>query len=229
MEHKKYAQLFSEDRISSYESIEEHDRNLDLIASITKDLAIIELVFRNRIDQIMLNRRQDWIRVWHAELLIQKENGNLKNPREKAIFYKIDQEFQKKENSLASHNHLISRMMFGFWIEVAFYILQHRYCNSCDLIDVSNIDLKKYSKFNEKLKDNNLKLLIILALVQKIRNRAFHWENLLKNKERILNNYKIIKIPNIYTAFRGFSNGIYADKIEVFLKDVLNNIDNELN
>ncbi|PAF46884.1 hypothetical protein BKH41_08425 [Helicobacter sp. 12S02232-10] len=48
----KYENLFSKQRIESYRNVEEHNENLQLIASITKDLAIIELVFRNKVNKI---------------------------------------------------------------------------------------------------------------------------------------------------------------------------------
>ena len=46
----KIRTLFSSERISSYDNINQHFENFDLIASISKNLGIAEVLLRNKID-----------------------------------------------------------------------------------------------------------------------------------------------------------------------------------
>ena len=89
---------------------------------------------------------------------------------------------------------------------------------------MSKINLTNYSRRNRNPSDNNLKLILVIRLIQHIRNRAFHWENLLKANE---NSYGKI-LPNITAKEQNNLVGIFPTKIETFLQDVLKCIDERL-
>ena len=62
-----------------------------------------------------------------------------------------------------------------------------------------------------------------MNLIRVIRNRCFHWENLLKTRTNKGEVY-----PRITTEFRGTFIGIAPQNIEIFLIDVLKSFDEGL-
>ena len=70
----------------------------------------------------------------------------------------------------------VSKQTFGFWTKVIDEAKIHN-----DIVNLDKLDFKKYSKFNRKNKLLNYqKVKILYDLAVKIRNRAFHFENLYK-------------------------------------------------
>lgn len=67
------------------------------------------------------------------------------------------------------------------------------------------------------------KVNIALNLMRTIRNRAFHWENLLKTRT-----IKGVVFPRITHSEKNSTLGIMPDKILVFLDDLISTIDNEV-
>lgn len=53
--------LFSKGRIVSYDSINQHFDNFDLIAQISKNLGIAEVLLRNKIDSVMCSLDSAWL------------------------------------------------------------------------------------------------------------------------------------------------------------------------
>ncbi|PAF50317.1 hypothetical protein [Helicobacter sp. 13S00477-4] len=102
---------------------------------------------------------------------------------------------------------------------MASYVLDKKSikCSYKDVINIDRINLVNYHNKNHKINDNVLKLKIILNLILIIRNRAFHWENLLK----IGYAKKGYRIPKIYVKKNQSTNGIYPNKIKIFINDVL--------
>lgn len=66
------------------------------------------------------------------------------------------------------------------------------------------------------------KNIIVFNLLRTIRNRAFHWENLLKTRE--MNGEKF---PRITHRENGTVVGVMPEMILCFLDDLINTIDNE--
>lgn len=109
----------------------------------------------------------------------------------------------------------ISKQTFGYWAKL---INQKSIHNK--LIDLSLVDFRKYSKFNKKSKLKNYqKVRICYDLLISIRNRAFHFENLLKTK---------VGKPRISTLRNGVIVGIDPVNLESFLNDILDCFDTEL-
>lgn len=70
----------------------------------------------------------------------------------------------------------VSKQTFGFWAKIIDEAKIHN-----DTFNLDKLDFKKYSKFNRKNKLLNYqKVKILYDLAVKIRNRAFHFENLYK-------------------------------------------------
>ena len=106
----------------------------------------------------------------------------------------------------------VSKQTFGFWAKIIDEAKIHN-----DIVNLDKLDFKKYSKFNRKNKLLNYqKVKILYDLAVKIRNRAFHFENLYK-----LNDYQT---PRISTRvgkalvaidpqmLGGFVNEMFFDK-----------------
>lgn len=100
------------------------------------------------------------------------------------------------------------------------------------MFDLQKMDFRKYHWRNRNFcfingkkhhLSNVAKVNIALNLLRNIRNRAFHWENLLKTRE--INN---IPYPRITHKENGSSIGIMPEMILVFLDDLIDNINNEV-
>ncbi len=90
---------------------------------------------------------------------------------------------------------------------------------------MGHINFKKYSIFNKKDKMRNYqKVEVAYSLLRTLRNRAFHFENLLKQNAN--------GTPRLSTRFMfGKSKiivGIEAKHIETFLNDMIESFDDEL-
>ncbi|WP_169783713.1 ATPase, partial [Campylobacter mucosalis] len=112
-----------------------------------------------------------------------------------------------------SDDKFISQQTLGFWVTMIDIMKIHN-----KILPNIDIDFKRYSKFNlQKNLLNHEKIKILYSLLRTIRNRAFHFENLLKlnanNRPRLScalqrKDYKLIV-------------GIDPDNIELFLDDFL--------
>ena len=51
MDREKYIELYSNPRIDSYSSIDEHEANFEMLGSIAPKLARTQIIIRNRIDR----------------------------------------------------------------------------------------------------------------------------------------------------------------------------------
>lgn len=227
MDIKKYIEIFSKEIINSYKSIEEHNQNLELISELTKRLAVIELALRNRIDSFLKKENADWAYILYNELRVSVKNPNKKDYISR-IFNKIKQEIEI--DIFPTNNQIVSRLNFGFWVDFSYYLLKQKSKQFCftGIINISDIKLEKYSSLNKRIDDNIIKLGFILKLTQKIRNRAFHWENLLKNGEILNRKCKKIKSPAIYVTINKITIGIMPNNIRVFINDILRCLEKEI-
>ncbi|MFC3848533.1 hypothetical protein ACFOPX_08450 [Helicobacter baculiformis] len=209
MKNTKLVLFFSQERLDSYESIDAHFNNLRLIGRITPKLAIIELILRNLLDFEKRQSSSDWLR-HHANS-------------------KILSKIQKLEsNGKLTHTQLLSKMSLGEIIT----IINENVCVRSKIFALQHFDFKKYESSNrnyyinthKKTKFNNdNKAEIVMYLVLSIRNRCFHWENLLKTRVNKGKTY-----PRITTKFRETIIGVAPQNIELFLDDVLKSFDAEI-
>ncbi|WP_158654453.1 hypothetical protein [Helicobacter salomonis] len=142
---------------------------------------------------------------------------------------KIASKIQKLElNGKLTHTQLLSKVSLG---EIVRVINESAYTRS-KIFTLQHFDFKIYDPSNrnycmdtpKKTKfSNDNKAEIVMSLLLSIRNRCFHWENLLKFRT---NRGKVY--PRITTKFRGTIIGIAPRNIELFLDDVLKSFDDGL-
>ncbi|EAJ0326373.1 hypothetical protein YZ31_05815 [Campylobacter lari] len=134
-------------------------------------------------------------------------------------------EFKDKE-SLEPHQ-ILSRLSLGV---VAKLVVSYKVQNK--ILELKTFDFRKYSPSNRNFFiykntkqgfDNIDKVNIVLNLLHTLRNRACHFENLLKLRE---NNNKLY--PRISTKEKGTNIGLMPDKIEDFLNDLICGINKDL-
>ena len=199
MNEKKYIELFSQARIDSYGSIEEHEANFQMLGKIAPKLARIEIIVRNRIDRKMRENNENWMSHLPNDIILDDDNGKIKDC-----------------------DTLVSRQTFGFWIKVVEHYKIHSCAFNKEFLD--NFSFKKYyeknkERLNKKELNNYQKAYAILLLTKSIRNRAFHFENLLKilanNRPRLSVKATFRKNQTIFS--------IMPNKIIDFLNDILSN------
>lgn len=219
---KNKINLFSQERLKSYSlqedkkdieiQLKRHNNNLNLIQRITKDFALIEIGLRNILNfyMIEISNNIDWIENYRSRTIT---NYN-------SIISNIKKRYPVDKQDILNNNQLLSNLTLGVIIK----ILKEK--NISDRIfNFANLNLKKYhiKNKNRKSKNNNRsrltnkeKINIMLSLLSDIRNRSFHWESLIKIRE---NGY-----PRLSTNEYNILTSIEADKIEIFLSDILEEI-----
>ncbi|STP09345.1 CAAX protease [Helicobacter cinaedi] len=227
MQLEDYEFYFSKERMNSYDSVEQHNKNLHLISSISLYIGIFELFFRNKIDSVIRDKtdNEEWLfnlmnsfNLLSFDAMSEIEKNMYQN------FRKVNREQAK------THSQIVSRLTFGFWVNLSKLLIfgweDHGFAkvNYTEILDVSKIDLRKYDINNHILYDNRLKLIFIVRLIQHIRNRAFHWENLLKIKREDNGRH----ISNISASEKGKTMRILPKNIEIFLSDVLECTDRKI-
>ncbi len=206
--------ILSKDRLIAYDSLEQYKENLKLIASITPKISNLEIYLRNALDYCLTQiKGSDWVFSESALTPLIKE---LKE--------------KKKE---ITHSLILSKMSLGAVVRLIF----------CYKLEGVVLDLRAYRfrayyhenkdtlliKNRKQNLSNYAKAHIALNLLWTIRNRAYHWENLLKTKP---NNR-----PRIATPFNGKTEnipmdkilviGIEPNKITLFLDDLIKSIGNK--
>ncbi|WP_104708084.1 hypothetical protein [Helicobacter ailurogastricus] len=208
--------LFSAQRLKGYASPKEHEANFTLIASISHKIGILEVVIRNKIDSILLEKKGDW---WQH----------------------LPQNIHITGDPTCKED-LVSKQSMGFWLKVVecFKI----YDKLFDLDFLDRLNFKRYCSQNKNRFGNKTSLKpckkahlkryekadLILQLLHALRNRAFHFENLYKytpkgyprlsvkitdDKHRNKNQAPQLEKPQeLYVALQ-------PDKIQLFLDDLL--------
>lgn len=207
-----FNELFSQIRLSSYDNnIVKHYDNLKLVGKITPKIATLEIILRNKLDNKLSEQDSNWIK-----------NSNDENIK------KAKDEIEKREkNRILSHHQYLSRISLGAIIHL---IKENKLQNS--IMDLKNINFRNYNQYNRNffLKNgkkrnfgNIYKVDIVLSLLQNLRNRSYHWENILKTTEKNGKHYPRLttKIENVYI-------GINPQKIELFLDDLIKTFNEEI-
>ena len=204
--------LLSPERLSSYENIDEHFDNLVLIGKITPKLALIEIALRNLMDALLRQIDERWLLDSEDEYVCElkaKIAGRLgiANP---------------------THEQFLSNFTLGANIAI---IKKFRLQNK--IFHFQGLNFKDFYEGNKnfyfsksgaktKFKNKN-NVNIVLGLLPNIRNRAFHWENLLK----LVKNGQNLA-PRLSVNMQGTVIGIHPQKIEIFLDFILNSLDRAL-
>lgn len=205
-----FANLLSEKRLASYNNdIIKHYDNLKLIGKITPKIATLEIILRNKLDSKLSELDNEWIKNSNDEMI--------KKAKEK---------IEEREKNNLSHHQYLSRMSLGV---IIYLIKENRMQDS--IMDLNNINFRNYNQYNRNffLKNgkkrnfrNIYKVDIVLSLLQNLRNRSYHWENILKTTEK---NGK--SFPRLTTKIENTYIGINPQKIELFLDDLIKTFDEE--
>ena len=174
---------------------------LDKIAS---KLSRIEIIIRNRIDRKMCESNKDW------------------------LFHLPEHIHLDASDETQDHDTLVSRQTFGFWIKVARHYKIEPVTFKKDFLD--NFSFKKYyNKNKERLNKAELndyqKACSILLLTKNIRNRAFHFENLLKLRK---SGIPRLSVKVDLKENRVFYFSIEPNMIIEYLDDILESFDKAL-
>ncbi len=206
--------ILSKERLDTYDSLEQYKENLKLISFITPKISSLEIYLRNALDYCLTQiKGSDWV-------FSENSLTNLIN----------EQKEKKKE---ITHSLILSKMSLGAVIKLIF----------CYKLEGVVLDLRAYRfrayyhenkdtlliKNRKQNLSNYAKAHIALNLLWTIRNRAYHWENLLKTKP---NNR-----PRITTYFTGLKDNdrakmpmnisVEPSKIVLFLDDLIKSIGNK--
>ncbi|MEJ8610501.1 CAAX protease [Helicobacter pylori] len=204
--------ILSRERLDTYDNLEQYKENLKLISFITPKISNLEIYLRNALDHCLTQiKGSDWVF---------SENS----------LTDLINEQKKKE---ITHSLILSKMSLGAVIRLIF-------CYKLEgvILDLKRINFKSYYPNNKNTlfinnKKNPLsstsKVHIALNLLWTIRNRTYHWENLLKTKP---NNR-----PRITTSFTGLKDNdrakmpmnisVEPSKIVLFLDDLIKSIGNK--
>lgn len=206
--------ILSKERLVAYDSLEQYKENLKLISFITPKISNLEIYLRNALDYCLTQMKgSEWV-------FSENSLTDLIN----------DQKEKKKE---ITHSLILSKMSLGAVIRLIF----------CYKLEGIILDLRAYRfrayyhenkdtlliKGKKRLLYNYIKAHIALNLLWTIRNRAYHWENLLKIQPN--------KRPRITTSFSGKTKnipmdrilviGVEPNKITLFLDDLIKSIGNK--
>ncbi|EMX6806733.1 hypothetical protein AAHJ46_001870 [Campylobacter coli] len=204
--------LFSQMRLSSYnDDIVKHYDNLKFVGKITPKIATLEIILRNKLDNKLSEQDSNWIK-----------NSNDENIK------KAKDEIEKREkNRILSHHQYLSRISLGTIIHL---IKENKLQNS--IMDLKNINFRNYNQHNRnfffengiKLRFRNThKVDIVLSLLQNLRNRSYHWENILKTTEKNGKHY-----PRLTTKIENTHVGVDPQKIDLFLSDLIKTFNEEI-
>ena len=208
--------ILSQERLESYEgNIQNYYTNRLLALQAGHKIAEIEVYLRNMLDFCMKKTKgSEWIKSEESLKLISAKSH-------------IPQQELSSSQILAS-------LMLGEVVELINFYKMKNY-----MFDLEDMDFKKYHWNNRNVGyvngrktqfSNVAKVEITLNLIRVIRNRCFHWENLLKT--RILKDKEYPRIATIYPKNEVREKqtivGIMPEMILVFLDDLLNAINNPM-
>ncbi|ECB9849312.1 hypothetical protein FLR36_09000 [Campylobacter jejuni] len=207
-----FNELFSQIRLSSYDNnIVKHYDNLKCVGKITPKLATLEIILRNKLDNKLSEKDNDWI----------------KNSNDEKIKKSKEEIEHRKKNRILSHHQYLSRISLGTIIHL---IKENKLQNS--IMDLKNINFRNYNQYNRnfffengiKLRFRNThKVDIVLSLLQNLRNRSYHWENILKTTEKNGKHY-----PRLTTKIENTHVGVDLQKIDLFLSDLIKTFNEEI-
>lgn len=198
----------SNTRLQSYKNLDEHFKNLILISKLSPKIGILEITLRNYLNDILAKKfqNQDW--------LLNYDNENIKEQISK---------LNKSKKRMPTKDELLSNLTLGTIVKIIEDEKIEKYI-------FSNLDLKRFDKNNKKyyfLNNKKTKISLIdknralLKLFLILRNRASHFENLLK-----LRNNKISNIS--YKLNQNYYISIDPINLERFLDDLINDFNEDL-
>ncbi|WP_121012480.1 CAAX protease [Helicobacter pylori] len=206
--------ILSRERLNTYDSLEQYKENLKLISFITPKISSLEIYLRNALDYCLTQiKGSDWVF------------------SENSLTDLINEQKEKKKE--ITHSLILSKMSLGAVIRLIF----------CYKLEGVILDLRAYRfrayyhenkdtlliKNRKQNLSNYAKAHIALNLLWTIRNRAYHWENLLKiqpnNRPRITTYFTGLKDND--RAKMPMNISVEPSKIVLFLDDLIKSIGNK--
>ncbi len=206
--------ILSRERLDTYDSLEQYKENLKLISFITPKISSLEIYLRNALDYCLTQiKGSEWV-----------FNENSLTP--------LIKELKEKKKEI-THSLILSKMSLGAVIKLIF----------CYKLEGVILDLRAYRfrayyhenkdtlliKNRKQNLSNYAKAHIALNLLWTIRNRAYHWENLLKiqpnNRPRITTSFTGLKDND--RAKMPMNISVEPSKIVLFLDDLIKSIGNK--
>ena len=212
----KFEDLLSKERLASYEnSPYVHFFNLKMITNATSKIATLEIILRNKLNNVLSLKNANWIEYSTDTKIIEAR-----------------EQFKRENGEPLSNHQYLSRMSLGLIIHT---IRVEKLQNS--VMNLKSFDFRHYDannkvftindKTNKKTYLSNYKKVdIALSLLQELRNRCYHWENLLK--VRVTESFPPVIYPRLTTKIYNVRIGIHPFKIENFLCDLIKTYDEEI-
>ncbi len=205
--------ILSKDRLETYDNLEQYKENLKLISLITPKISNLEIYLRNALDYCLTQiKGNEWV-------------------FDEVSLIPLIEELKDKKKEI-THSLVLSKMSLEAVIKLIFF-----YKLEGVALDLRAYSLEAYYKDNKDTLliksrkqhlSNYAKAYIALNLLWAIRNRAYHWENLLKlranNRSRITTRFiRELEKP----TSKSFNFGIMPNKIVSFLDDLIKSIGNK--
>ncbi len=193
--------------------MKQYKENLKLISLITPKISNLEIYLRNALDYCLTQiKGNEWV-------------------FDEVSLIPLIEELKDKKKEI-THSLVLSKMSLEAVIKLIFF-----YKLEGVALDLRAYSLKAYYKDNKDTLlikgrkqhlSNYAKAYIALNLLWTIRNRAYHWENLLKlranNRPRITTRFiRELEKP----TSKSFNFGIMPNKIVSFLDDLIKSIGNK--
>ena len=183
----------------------------------------LELSLRNIIDfALKLTLGNEWLQTLKQQYMQKDKSKTSFEERLLLEISKIENKYTKCSKPLPKRDQYISNLSLGFWVKIAD---EFKICSI--LFNPSLLDFRNYGgSYNNRdisKAQKHWKIIYAMNLLLIIRNKAYHWENLLKlnanNNPNITyqnnKNYKLIA-------------SITPNKINKFLEDFLKTINSKL-
>ncbi|AVG73463.1 hypothetical protein [Helicobacter pylori] len=206
--------ILSRERLDTYDSLEQYKENLKLISFITPKISNLEIYLRNALDYCLTQMKgNEWV-------------------FDEVSLIPLIEELKDKKKEI-THSLVLSKMSLGAVIKLIF----------CYKLEGVILDLRAYRfrayyhenkdtlliKNRKQNLSNYAKAHIALNLLWTIRNRAYHWENLLKiqpnNRPRITTYFTGLKDND--RAKMPMNISVEPSKIVLFLDDLIKSIGNK--
>ncbi len=192
-ELSKVIENISIDRLSSYKFndsdnsdliLRRYIYNIQVAESFYPLLAALEISLRNRLYMAIVNLKgENW-------LLNEITSSNMLLVNERKILLDVYNKIKRKYTNI-SETSIIAELTFGFWINLCKKVYKNTLWDKQGFFDKIFPDFDKH--FNSPTWDKTKVVFPILKEILRLRNRIFHHEIIINNKNGIENMYEQTK------------------------------------
>lgn len=189
----KIIENISVDRLSSYKFndndnsdliLRRYIYNIQIAESFYPLLAALEISLRNRLYMAIINLKgENW-------LLNEITSSNMLLVNERKILLDVYNKIKRKYTNI-SETSIIAELTFGFWINLCKKAYKNTLWDKQGFFDKIFPDFDKH--FNSPTWDKTKVVFPILKEILRLRNRIFHHEIIINNKNGIENMYEQTK------------------------------------